>query len=98
MAGFLIVDAFGANLSSVKRVFLSKSYSEKPRQQWRGFLFPINLYDHHMSALFDPLKIRDIEFQNRAMLRNPRWAINAAEKLGVKIAWPLSLDRARTLN
>ena len=39
MAGFLIVDAFGASLSSVKRVILSESYSEKPRQQWRGFLF-----------------------------------------------------------
>jgi len=38
MAGFLIVDAFGASLSSVKRVILSESYSEKPRQQWRGFL------------------------------------------------------------
>jgi 2,4-dienoyl-CoA reductase-like NADH-dependent reductase (Old Yellow Enzyme family) len=40
----------------------------------------------------------DAVFLARAMLRNPRWAINAAEKLGVKIAWPLSLDRARTLN
>jgi hypothetical protein len=39
MAGFLIVDAFGASLSSVKRVFFPNSYSEKPRQQWRGFLF-----------------------------------------------------------
>ena len=40
----------------------------------------------------------DAVFLARAMLRNPRWAINAAEKLGVKIAWPLSLDRARTLS
>ena len=39
MAGFLIVDAFGASLSLVKRVILSESYSEKPRQQWRGFRF-----------------------------------------------------------
>jgi 2,4-dienoyl-CoA reductase-like NADH-dependent reductase (Old Yellow Enzyme family) len=40
----------------------------------------------------------DAVFLARAMLRNPRWALNAAEKLGVKIAWPLSLDRARTLS
>ena len=39
----------------------------------------------------------DAVFLARAMLRNPRWALNAAEKLGVKITWPLSLDRARTL-
>ena len=39
MAGFLIVDAFGASLSLVQRVNLSNSYSEKPRQQWRGFRF-----------------------------------------------------------
>ncbi len=40
----------------------------------------------------------DAVFLARAMLRNPRWALYAAEKLGVKIAWPLSLDRARTLS
>lgn len=40
----------------------------------------------------------DAVFLARAMLRNPRWALNAAEKLGVKIDWPHSLDRARTLN
>ena len=40
----------------------------------------------------------DAVFLARAMLRNPRWALNAAEKLGIKIDWPLSLDRARTLN
>ncbi len=40
----------------------------------------------------------DAIFLARAMLRNPRWALNAAEKLDVKIAWPLSLDRARTLS
>jgi 2,4-dienoyl-CoA reductase-like NADH-dependent reductase (Old Yellow Enzyme family) len=40
----------------------------------------------------------DAVFLARAMLRNPRWALNAAEKLGVKITWPLSLDRARTLS
>ena len=39
----------------------------------------------------------DAVFLARAMLRNPRWALNAAEKLGVKITWPLSLDRGRTL-
>jgi len=40
----------------------------------------------------------DAVFLARAMLRNPRWALSAAEKLGVKINWPVSLDRARTLN
>lgn len=33
----------------------------------------------------------------RAMLRNPRWALNAAEALGDVIAWPNQLSRARTL-
>lgn len=33
----------------------------------------------------------------RAMLRNPRWAMNAAEKLGDYIPWPVQFDRARTL-
>ncbi len=33
----------------------------------------------------------------RAMLRNPRWALNAAESLGEIIAWPPQLERARTL-
>jgi 2,4-dienoyl-CoA reductase-like NADH-dependent reductase (Old Yellow Enzyme family) len=38
----------------------------------------------------------DAVFLARAMLRNPRWALNASETLGVKIAWPLPLDRGRT--
>jgi 2,4-dienoyl-CoA reductase-like NADH-dependent reductase (Old Yellow Enzyme family) len=33
----------------------------------------------------------------RAMLRNPRWALNAAEELGEVVAWPPQLDRARTI-
>lgn len=33
----------------------------------------------------------------RASLRNPRWALNAAESLGEVIAWPVQFDRARTL-
>jgi 2,4-dienoyl-CoA reductase-like NADH-dependent reductase (Old Yellow Enzyme family) len=33
----------------------------------------------------------------RAMLRNPRWALQAAEELGIKIEWPIQLERARTL-
>ncbi len=39
----------------------------------------------------------DAVFLARAMLRNPRWAMNAAESLGVKIDWPLPLDRGRTI-
>ena len=39
----------------------------------------------------------DAIFLGRAMLRNPRWALYAAEKLGVTIKWPPNLDRARTL-
>jgi 2,4-dienoyl-CoA reductase-like NADH-dependent reductase (Old Yellow Enzyme family) len=34
----------------------------------------------------------------RAMLRNPRWAINAAEQLGDVIPWSNQLLRARTVN
>jgi len=33
----------------------------------------------------------------RAYLRNPRWALFAAEALGEYIAWPAQLERARTL-
>jgi len=40
----------------------------------------------------------DAVFLARAMLRNPRWALMASEKLGVKIDWPAPLDRGRTLN
>ena len=39
----------------------------------------------------------DAVFLARAMLRNPRWALNAAEKLGVKIPWPIQLERGRTI-
>lgn len=34
----------------------------------------------------------------RAYLRNPRWALNAAESLGEVIEWPHQFDRARTLH
>ena len=34
----------------------------------------------------------------RAMLRNPRWTLAAAEELGVQIPWPLQYIRARTLH
>lgn len=39
----------------------------------------------------------DAVFLARAMLRNPRWALAASEKLGVKIDWPMQLERGRTL-
>jgi 2,4-dienoyl-CoA reductase-like NADH-dependent reductase (Old Yellow Enzyme family) len=39
----------------------------------------------------------DAVFLGREMLRNPRWALYAAEKLGVTIKWPPNLNRARTL-
>ncbi len=39
----------------------------------------------------------DAVFLARAMLRNPRWALNAAEALGVKIPWPKQLERGRTI-
>lgn len=37
----------------------------------------------------------DAIFMARAFLRNPRWPLWAAEKLGVKITWPLPLERGR---
>ena len=40
----------------------------------------------------------DAIFIARAALRNPRWPLFAAEKLGVKIDWPLQLERGRTLH
>jgi len=33
----------------------------------------------------------------RANLRNPRWSLMAAERLGEFIVWPRQLERARTL-
>lgn len=39
----------------------------------------------------------DAVFLARAMIRNPRWALNAAEKLGVKIDWPKPFRRGKTL-
>lgn len=37
----------------------------------------------------------DAVFMARAFLRNPRWPLWAAEKLGVKIKWPLPLERGK---
>jgi len=39
----------------------------------------------------------DAVFLARAMIRNPRWALGAAEKLGVKIPWPHQLERGQTI-
>jgi 2,4-dienoyl-CoA reductase-like NADH-dependent reductase (Old Yellow Enzyme family) len=39
----------------------------------------------------------DAVFLARAMIRNPRWALNAAEKLGVKIEWAHQLERGQSL-
>ncbi|HEY5120226.1 MAG TPA: NADH:flavin oxidoreductase/NADH oxidase [Acidimicrobiales bacterium] len=39
----------------------------------------------------------DAVFLARAFLRNPRWALGAAETLGQVITWPVQLERARTL-
>ena len=39
----------------------------------------------------------DAVFLARAYLRNPRWAMSAAEELGEVIDWPVQFDRARTL-
>lgn len=39
----------------------------------------------------------DAVFLARAFLRNPRWPLFAAEKLGVKIPWPAPLERGRTI-
>ena len=39
----------------------------------------------------------DAVFLAREMLRNPRWALSAAEKLGAKVNWPAPFDRARTI-
>ena len=38
----------------------------------------------------------DAVFLARAMIRNPRWAMAAAEELKVMIDWPKPLERGRT--
>jgi hypothetical protein len=40
------VDKYGANLSLVGRVLFPNSNSEKPRLQWRGFLFAKSFMIH----------------------------------------------------
>jgi hypothetical protein len=35
-------------------------------------------------------------FLARAMIRNPRWAMAAAEELKEMISWPTPLERGRT--
>jgi 2,4-dienoyl-CoA reductase-like NADH-dependent reductase (Old Yellow Enzyme family) len=40
----------------------------------------------------------DAVFLARAMIRNPRWAMSAAEELGVKIEWAGQFERGRKLN
>jgi 2,4-dienoyl-CoA reductase-like NADH-dependent reductase (Old Yellow Enzyme family) len=40
----------------------------------------------------------DAVFLGKAMLRNPRWALMASEKLGVKIDWPRQFIWSRTLH
>jgi len=40
----------------------------------------------------------DAVMLGRAALRDPRWALNAAEKLGVTIPWPKQFERARTFH
>jgi 2,4-dienoyl-CoA reductase-like NADH-dependent reductase (Old Yellow Enzyme family) len=37
----------------------------------------------------------DAVFMAREFLRNPRFPLYAAEKLGVKIPWPLPIERGR---
>ena len=39
----------------------------------------------------------DAVFLARAMIRNPRWAMSAAEELGVNIGWAGQFERGRTL-
>jgi 2,4-dienoyl-CoA reductase-like NADH-dependent reductase (Old Yellow Enzyme family) len=40
----------------------------------------------------------DAIMMGREMLRNPRWALSAAEELGVIARWPLQYERARNLH
>jgi 2,4-dienoyl-CoA reductase-like NADH-dependent reductase (Old Yellow Enzyme family) len=42
-------------------------------------------------------KSSDAVMIGRQMLRNPRWAISAAEELGEKIPWSLQLERSRRI-
>ena len=42
-------------------------------------------------------KNSDAVMIGRQMLRNPRWAISAAEELGEKIPWSLQLERSRRI-
>ena len=39
----------------------------------------------------------DAVFLARAMLRNPRWALMASEKLGHRVDWALPLEQGRTV-
>lgn len=58
-----------------------------------------------VGLITDPLQAEEIlrdgsadaVMMARAFLRNPRWALNAAETLEEVVPWPVQMDRARTL-
>ena len=81
--------------------FLAMSSTEQATVVSDGFHLS-DVASQTLLSPIDPRSMRDfMTFEQHlagAMLRNPRWALNAAEKLGVKIAWPLSLERGRTVS
>jgi 2,4-dienoyl-CoA reductase-like NADH-dependent reductase (Old Yellow Enzyme family) len=52
----------------------------------------------HQADLIISSSQADAVFLARAMIRNPRWAMSAAEELGVKIEWAGQFERGRNIN
>ena len=54
--------------------------------------------DAHQAEEIVSSKKADAVMLAREMLRNPHWAMAAAEELGIQIPWPLQFERARKLS
>lgn len=74
------------------------SFAAKIRSEAKMLTSAVGLItDGHQAEEIIENESADAVMIGRAMLRNPRWAIGAAEDLGEKIQWSLQLERARRL-
>lgn len=91
----------GGNVAGV-RIPLGPGYqvpfSESIRRESNVMTGAVGLITEPLQALEIVEQGRaDAVLLARAMLRNPRWALGAAEELGDFVPWPLPMERARTL-
>ncbi|MHB1209775.1 MAG: NADH:flavin oxidoreductase/NADH oxidase [Acidimicrobiales bacterium] len=98
----LIDVSSGGNVAGVQ-IPVAPSYQVPFAQRIRD---EVNVPTSAVGLITEPLQAEgildsgqaDATMMARAMLRNPRWALHAAEELGDIIAWPPQFERARTLH